>query len=53
MEEQKRIANAAPELLAALIECADYLAEFFEEGREHRVIRLADEAIEKAQGRAA
>jgi hypothetical protein len=41
---------AAPDLLAALIECADYLAEFFEEGREHRVIKLADQAIAKATG---
>lgn len=32
-------------LAAALLECADYLAEFMEEGREHRVIRAADDAL--------
>jgi len=42
---------AAPELLEALEQAADYLAEFFEEGREHRVIKLADAAIAKAEGR--
>ena len=39
------------ELLSALIECADYLSEFLEEGRSHRVIRVADTAIAKAEGR--
>lgn len=38
-----------PDTLKALIECADYLAEFFEEGREHRVIKAADAAIRAAQ----
>lgn len=42
---------AAPELLAALKEARDYLAEFFEEGREHRVVVAADAAIAKAEGR--
>lgn len=46
-----RLLRAAPDLLAALIETRDYLAEFFEEGREHRVIREADAAIAKAEGR--
>ena len=32
-------------LRAALVESADYLAEFFEEGRAHRVIRAADAAL--------
>lgn len=40
--------TANPNVLAALIECADYLAEFLEEGREHRVIKAADAAIQKA-----
>ena len=45
-----RLIAAAPELLAALITAADYLAEFYEEGREHAVIRAADAAIAKATG---
>lgn len=45
-----RLQAAAPDLLEALRECAEYLAEFFEEGREHRVVKLADAAIAKAEG---
>lgn len=51
-EANARLIAAAPELLEALEQAADYLAEFFEEGREHRVIKLADAAIAKAEGRA-
>lgn len=32
-------------LAAALLEASDYLAEFIEEGREHRVIKAADAAL--------
>ena len=45
-----RLIAAAPDLLEALRECAEYLAAFFEEGSEHRVIKAADAAIYKATG---
>lgn len=35
-------------LVTALTDCADYLAEFLEEGREHRVVKAADAALAKA-----
>ena len=50
-ESNSRLIAAAPDLLAALEEVSDYLAEFFDEGRKHRVIRAADAAIAKAEGR--
>jgi len=52
-EANAHLLAAAPDLLEALEQAADYLAEFFEEGREHRVIKLADAAIAKAEGRQA
>jgi hypothetical protein len=39
---------AAPMMAEALAECADYLAEFMEEGRAHRVIAAADAALRAA-----
>jgi hypothetical protein len=53
MRKTLRLMAAAPELLDALIVCSDYLAEFFEEGREHRVIRQADKLINKLVSRKA
>jgi hypothetical protein len=47
---EPRLVAAAPELLEALRETADYLATFFEEGRAHRVVIAADMAIAKAEG---
>ena len=49
-EANARLLAAAPELLEALRETADYLATFFEEGRSHRVVVSADMAIAKAEG---
>ena len=43
-----RLIAAAPDLLKALIECADYLSQHLDQGRQHKVIKAADEAISKA-----
>lgn len=40
--------EAVRDLLAALEWCADYLAEFYEEGRGHHIIQKADAALSKA-----
>ncbi len=45
-----RLIAAAPDLLDALITAADYLAEFFEEGRENCHVVACDAAIAKAKG---
>ena len=50
-EQAARLIAAAPELLAALINCSDYLSEFLEEGRAHRVIKKADQIIAKIERR--
>lgn len=43
-----RLLAAAPDLLAALQECAERLAYFYEEGGEHPAVKRATAAIEKA-----
>ncbi|MFA7209656.1 MAG: hypothetical protein WC120_05280 [Parcubacteria group bacterium] len=45
-----RACNSHDALVEALASCADYLAEFYEEGREHHVIKLADAALAAAKG---
>ena len=44
---------AMAELMEAAEEAGDYLAEFFEEGREHRVLVALDAALARCKGGAA
>jgi len=47
-EANASLIEAAPDMLKSLVTTADYLATFFKEGREHRVVREADAVIAKA-----
>lgn len=49
-EANARLTATAPEMLESMQEMSDYLAEFYEEGREHPVIQRADAIISKALG---